>query len=71
MRITVDVKTGVKEESIEKLEDNYYLVKVRSQRKKGKANTAVLRLLRKHFGCSVWIVSGHSSSRKIIELDIV
>lgn len=67
-RITVDVKAGSHEEGVEDLEEGHYLVKVKAPRKKGKANSAVLKLLQKHFGCRATIVSGHISTRKIIEL---
>ncbi len=68
MRITVDVKAESREEGIEDLGNGHYLVRVRAPRKKGKANAAVLKLLRKHFGREATIVSGHTSTRKIIEL---
>lgn len=68
MRIIVDVKAGAREEAVEKLGENWYLVSVRAPRQKGKANVAVLRLLRTHFGVEARIVSGFSSTRKIVEL---
>lgn len=68
MRITVDVKAGSREELIEELGNGRYLIRVKAPRKKGKANAAVLKLLRKHFGRKATIVSGHKSTRKIIEL---
>ena len=67
-RITVDVKAGAREEGIEDLGEGRYLVRVKAPRKKGKANSAVLKLLQRHFGCRASIVSGHTSTRKIIEL---
>ena len=67
-RITVNVKAGSREEGVEDLEEGHYLVKVKAPKKKGKANSAVLKLLQKHFGCRATIVSGHTSTRKIIEL---
>lgn len=68
MRITIDVKAESREEGIEEPGKGWYLVRVKAPRKKGKANTAVLKLLRRHFGCRAHIVSGYSSTRKIIEL---
>jgi len=68
MIITVDVKANSREEGVEDLGDGLYLVRVKAPRKKGKANSAVLKLLRRHFGCDATIVSGHRSTRKIIEL---
>lgn len=69
MRIVVDVKAESREEGVEDLGDGRYLVKVKAPRKKGKANSAVLKLLKKHFGRRAIIVSGHTSTRKIIELE--
>lgn len=68
MRITVDVKVESREERVEKLGEGWFLVRVKAPRKKGKANIAVIKLLRRYFDCSVHIVSGFTSSRKIIEL---
>lgn len=67
--ITVDVKTGTHEEGVEKIGERHYLVKVKAPRRKGKANVAVLKLLRRHFGNKASIVSGRTSTRKIIEID--
>ena len=69
MRITVEVKTESREESITKIGENHYSVRVRAARKKGKANAELLKLLRRHFGVTVVIVSGHTSSIKIIEIE--
>lgn len=68
-RITVDVKAGSREEGVEYLGEGRYLVKVKAPKKKGKANSAVLKLLQRHFDCRATIVSGHTSTRKIIELE--
>ena len=69
MIIKVDVKANSREEGVEDMGDGLYLVRVKAPRKKGKANSAVLKLLRRHFGRDATIVSGHRSTRKIIELD--
>jgi len=42
---------------------------VKAQRKKGKANVAVLKLLRKHFGRQARIVRGMTSTTKIVEIE--
>jgi len=67
-RITVDVKTGSNFESIDVINDDHYLVHVKEQPKKGKANRAVIKLLKDHFDSAVFIVAGHTSSRKIFEI---
>ena len=69
MRITVDVKAEANEEAVEKLGEDLYLVSVKAPRRKGKANAAVLKLLRKHFGGNPRIVRGLTSTRKIIEIE--
>ncbi len=69
MIITVDVKPGQRAEGIEKLDEEHYLVSVKAPASKGKANRAVIRLLKKHFDKQVFLVSGHTSSRKIFEIE--
>jgi uncharacterized protein (TIGR00251 family) len=69
LRITVDVKAGAREEGVEKTGEGVYIVRVKAPRRKGKANAAVLHLLRRHLGLPVRIVSGHRSTRKIIEVE--
>jgi uncharacterized protein (TIGR00251 family) len=69
MIITVDVKTGQHEEYIQQLEKNHYMIKVKTHAIKGKANKAVIKLLKNHFGQQVFLVTGHSSSRKIFEIE--
>ena len=62
--ITVDVKTNSHFISLEKLAENHYLVRVKAPAKKGKANMAVLKLLKKHFKNDMKLVRGSTSSRK-------
>ncbi len=69
MRITVEVKAGSKKNEVIRGEGDRYVVRVKAQRKKGKANVAVLKLLKKHFGRQVHIVSGVTSTTKIVEID--
>jgi uncharacterized protein (TIGR00251 family) len=68
LRIEIDVKTESKNQSLEKIDENHYLVRVTSPRRKGKANREIIKLLQKHFKCPVKIISGHRSKKKIIEL---
>lgn len=69
LRIIVDVKTDSSEEAVEQTGEGHYLVRVKEPRKKGKANAAMLKLLKKHFGKRAWIVSGHASTRKVVEIE--
>lgn len=68
LKIAVDVKTGSNFESIEKIGENHYLVFVKEQPKKGKANKAVIKALKDYFDKQVFLVTGHTSSRKIFEV---
>jgi uncharacterized protein (TIGR00251 family) len=68
LRITIEVKTGSRDEGVELIEEGRYLVKVKEPRQKGKANQAVLKLLKKHFCKQARLVSGATSTIKIVEL---
>ncbi len=69
MRIVVDVKAGSNRDAVELLEDGHYLVHVKAQPRKGKANAAVMKLLKKELGAPVTLLMGHTSSRKVFEVD--
>lgn len=69
LRITVDVKAEAREEEVQKLGEAWYLVRVKAPRSKGRANAAVLRLLRRHFGGRARIIRGFTSTRKIVEIE--
>ncbi len=69
MRIIVDVKAESREEGVERIDEGHYLVRIREPRKKGKANVAVLKLLKKHLGKQVSLVSGATSNTKIIDVE--
>ena len=68
MIIRVDVKTDASEEGLEKLGEDWYLVRVKAPKKKGKANAAVLNILKRSLNGGARIISGHKSTRKIIEI---
>ncbi|MCK4702353.1 DUF167 domain-containing protein [Candidatus Bathyarchaeota archaeon] len=68
MRITVDVKAGSNRDSVELIEEGHYMVHVRAPPRKGKANAAIAKLLRRHLGRPVALVSGRTSNRKIFEV---
>lgn len=69
MYITVDVKPSQREESIDKIDEEHLIVHVKAPASKGKANKAVIKLLKNHFGRQVFLVSGHTSSRKVFEVE--
>ena len=69
MRITVEVKAGSKKDEVVKGDEDHFIVRVKAPRKKGKANASVLKLLKKHFGRQARIVSGMTSTTKIVEIE--
>lgn len=69
MRITVDVKAEAREEGVKELGEDWYLVRVKAPRRKGRANAAVLKLLQRHFGGRARIIRGFTSKRKIVEIE--
>jgi uncharacterized protein (TIGR00251 family) len=69
MRITVEVKAGSNKDEVLKSDEGRYIVRVRAQRRKGKANVVILKLLRKHFGSPARIVKGMASTIKIVEIE--
>lgn len=71
MKINVKAKPGSREEKVEKIDEQNYIVSVTEQPVKGKANEAIRNALAVYFktGSSrVKIVSGYSSRNKIIEI---
>jgi hypothetical protein len=71
MQIKLKVKTKAKEEKVVEIGDNNFEVHVKQIPEKGKANTAVIKLLAKHFKTpqdSIKIITGKINSRKIVEI---
>ena len=69
LRLWVQVKAEAKEDRLEFSDETHAVVCVRAPRLKGKANAAVLKLLKRHYGRQARMVSGATSSEKIIEVD--
>jgi uncharacterized protein (TIGR00251 family) len=73
MKITALVKPNSKKESVEKLADGSFRISVKEPALEGKANTAAIRVVAKHFNVSrsnVKITSGLSSRRKVFDIVI-
>jgi uncharacterized protein (TIGR00251 family) len=73
MRISLKITTRAKKESIEKLSENSYKIKVSVPPEKGKANKRVIEILAEELGVrkqDILIVSGLTNSNKIAEIDI-
>jgi uncharacterized protein (TIGR00251 family) len=69
MKITIEVKPGSKKEEIIECSEGHLIVHVKEKRIKGKANSAVLKLIKKQYDRPVKIVSGSKSRIKIIEIE--
>ena len=71
MKISVKVKAKARDEKVEKIGENSFLVWVKELAEKGKANKAVIKALAKHFETpqeNVRIASGQKSRQKIVEI---
>lgn len=71
MKISVKAKPGSREEKVEKIDENNFVVSVREPPEKGKANEAIRNALAVYFktaSARVKIISGYSSRNKIIEI---
>ncbi len=69
MKLSVQVKTGAREDGVTKINETSFVVTVKARPIDGKANEAVIKALAKFFGVAksrIDIISGHSSSKKII-----
>jgi len=69
MRIEVEVKASSRVNEVLKVDEKHYVVKVSAPRQKGKANTALLKLLKRHFGRPVVMIGGFTSTTKIIVIE--
>lgn len=85
MKILIKAKTNTKVEKVEEVKPlsgvtdpkgagiPIYKVSVKAAPTDGKANEAIIRALAKHFGIrpsDVRIVSGHTTSKKIVEINV-
>jgi len=71
MKIFVNIKTGAREDSIEKIDENHFNISVMERPVKGQANRGVIRVVANHFKVTksqVSIVSGHTSPIKTIQI---
>jgi len=71
MRIFVKAKPNSREEKVEKIDEQNYVVSVKEPPIKGKANEAIRNALAIYFkigSSNVKIISGYSSRNKVIEI---
>ena len=70
-KIFVKVKTGAKDRSVKKIDENTYKVSVKEPPIEGRANYAVVKLLAEYLDKSISqlrIISGSTSKNKVIEV---
>lgn len=73
MKINVKAKPNSKQEKVEKIDEQNYVVFVKEPPEKGKANNAVKNALAVYFktgSSNVKIISGYTSRNKIIEINL-
>lgn len=71
MKINVKAKPNSREEKVEKIDENNFVVSVKEPPEKGKANNAIRNALAIYFkigSARVKIVAGFSSRNKVIEI---
>ena len=72
MKIFVKTKVGAKEESVEKIDENHFIVSIKERPVKGLANKAVVKALADYFkvgNSEVSIVSGFKSRQKTVKIE--
>ncbi|OGL87343.1 hypothetical protein A3I40_04020 [Candidatus Uhrbacteria bacterium RIFCSPLOWO2_02_FULL_48_12] len=73
MKISVKVRTGAREEGVEEIDDNSFLVRVKAEPIDDKANKALLRVLARYFQVTpsvIKIIHGRSSKHKLIDVPL-
>jgi hypothetical protein len=71
MKISVKAKPNSREEKVEKIGENDFIVSVKERPEKGKANEAIRNALAVYFKVAssrIKIVSGYASRNKIVEI---
>lgn len=71
MKIFVKAKPLAKEEKVEKIDDNHFVVCVKEPPVKGLANKAIIKVLSDYFfirSGDIRIISGFVSKNKLIEI---
>lgn len=71
MKINIKAKPNSKEEQVEKISENEFVVSVKEPPIGGRANTAILRALADYLNISsshLRIVSGYTSRQKVVEI---
>lgn len=72
MKINVKAKTRAREEKVEKIDENNFVVYVKEPPERGRANFAIEAALAKYFNIAnyqVKLISGSSSRQKIFDIE--
>jgi uncharacterized protein YggU (UPF0235/DUF167 family) len=72
MRIFIKAKPSAREEKIEKLDSEHYIISVRERPENNEANIAIIKALAEYFGISmlkVRLISGRTSRQKIFVIN--
>ncbi len=71
MYIHIKVKTGAKEEKVEKKSDTQFVVSVKEKAERNMANKRIVEIFRKLYGTGkVRITNGHHSTSKLLSVDV-
>ena len=71
MKIFISVKSGAREDEVEKIDNTHYIISVKERPVKGQANRGVIRVLADYLGVSkskMKMTSGFTSSQKTLEI---
>lgn len=72
MKIFAKVKPNAKEDRVEKLSDNEFLILVKARPQEGRANQAAKEILSEYFGVPkscVNLLKGKTSRQKVFEIE--
>ena len=71
MKILVKAKPSAREESVQKIDSDHFMVAVKEPPVLGRANEAILKALAKYFAVDpskVKIISGWTARQKVVEI---
>lgn len=71
MKLFISVKSNKKQQKVEKVGGNSFVVELKSPPVDGKANKELIEVLAEYFNTkksNISIVSGHTSKKKIVEI---
>ncbi len=72
MKILIKARPGAREEKVEKVDDENYIVSVKERAEDNEANIAIIKALSEYFKVSmlqVRLIGGRTSRHKVIVID--